>query len=118
MAKTKTNPSARPDAEDYEFEVPDLGGCCVCGKHGPSVRNIVMLDKRHPAPIPKSGCWGCFQCGLPSEGAVAVVCDRCLDAKRKLREACIGPPGDNVRIAIELLTVPFEHDISKHPEEA
>jgi len=96
---------------------PDLGSCCVCEVRGPQVRNVVMLNKRHPDPIPRFGCWGCFQCGLPCEGAVAVLCDDCVRHQRTVRFACSGPAGLDRRIPIERLTEPFLHDESKHPGE-
>lgn len=101
----------------------DLGPCCICGGSN-NARNIFMLPKRSPY---RHG-WGCFQCGLPAEGASAVVCNRCMDRFRdkvadKLRYFC-RPDGDGSyskgRAPIaELAAAPaFEHDMSKHPGEA
>lgn len=53
---------------------------------------------------------------LPMAGAVAVVCDDCLATDAPVKFACIGPAGDNARIAIEFLTIPFDHDMTKHDE--
>lgn len=89
----------------------DLGPCCVCGKSGPMVRNIIMIDKK--CPTPGKG-WGCLQCGLSSDGAVAVKCDDCLNSKAKW--ACKGYPGKDGRVPIEQLEGVHEHDMSKHPE--
>lgn len=94
-------------------DAPDLGPCCACEKIGPTVRNIVMLDKR--AVVAGHG-WGCVECGLPSNGASYVLCDACLEEKREPRDACRGYPGKDGRIAIDSLTVPFEHDLAKHGE--
>jgi len=91
-----------------------LGRCCHCEREGPTVRNIVMLPLRSPEP--GSGRWGCLECGLPIEGALAVVCDECLERGLKPKLACLGPPAANRRIPIEQLTERFEHDMSKHPE--
>lgn len=90
-----------------------LGKCCVCEKAGPSVRNIVMLNLRLP-PSHRSriGGWGCFQCGLPMEGATAVLCDQCLE--NYTRDPAAHPI--NARLAVGELTEKFEHDLSKHPE--
>ena len=55
----------------------DLGMCCACRLAGPTVRNIMMIPFR--APVPGKG-WGCLVCRLPSDGAVAVVCDACLES--------------------------------------
>jgi len=93
---------------------PTLGRCCHCEREGPSVRNILMLDVRSPEP--GIGCWACLQCGLPPEGALAVLCDECLERGLKPKLACLGALPANRRIPIEQLTLPFEHDMSKHPE--
>jgi hypothetical protein len=93
-----------------------LGRCCACEGEDETVRNIIMLDRRSPEP--GIGCWGCLQCGLPTAGAVAVVCDHCLETKAEILFACLGAPADNRRIPIgELPPEPFDHDMSKHPEE-
>ena len=100
---------------DDQFNL-DLGPCCHCEKTGPAVRNIMMLHRR--APVPGTG-WGCFQCGLSQDGAVAVLCDECLEASKPKRFVCVGQPGDGKRMPVEeLSTEPFDHDMSKHPEEA
>ena len=91
----------------------DLGSCCDCGTNS-GVRNIVMLSFRSPEP--GVGCWGCVVCGLPMEGAVAVLCDRCVASAGPLM-ACLGFPRENRRIPYSQLTQPFEHDLRKHPEE-
>jgi hypothetical protein len=97
---------------------PDLGPCCICEIEGPQVRNIIMLNQL--SPIPGKG-WGCFACGLPRNGAVAVVCDDCLDGfgdlvVSELRFACRGYPGKDGRVPIEELTGEFDHNVLKHPE--
>lgn len=102
--ETEEEPASEPD-------VPDLGPCCVCEKTGPDVCNILALHKL--APIPGRG-WGCFQCGLPQNGAVAVVCDGCLE--KDLRYACRGYPGQDGRVPIDQLQGDFRHDLARHPE--
>jgi hypothetical protein len=97
-------------------ETPDLGSCCCCGKTGPSVRNVMMLKVK--APVAGRG-WGCFVCGLPSDGAVAVLCDECLGDKPEgsqpdIKFACIGYPQENQRVPLDQLTEPFDHIISRH----
>lgn len=89
-----------------------LGPCCACGGRL-NVRNIVTLSRR--APTPGRG-WGCAQCGLPTDGAIAVVCDSCLEGQVPLKQVCDGHPGDGKRVPIESVTVPFLHDLSRHPE--
>lgn len=99
-----------------ENDIPKPGLCCICEVEDETVRNIIMLD--HRSPDPGIGCWGCFQCGLPTAGAVAVECDRCLESKAEILFACLGAPKANRRILIaELPPEPFDHDMSKHPDE-
>jgi len=92
-----------------------IGRCCVCEKGGPKVRNIVMLHQR--APVRGTG-WGCFVCGLPSDGAVAVICDDCLpgiQAGGSPKFVCVGYPYQNDRLPFaDLKTPAFDHDMSKH----
>ncbi|HEY1234768.1 MAG TPA: hypothetical protein VGH22_15425 [Candidatus Binatia bacterium] len=97
-----------------DIDETNLGSCCACGKTGKEVRTIIMLNKRGASP---GTGWGCFQCGLPLDGAVVVFCDDCFDAKAEPQFACVGYPKENVRIPIaNLPSEPFDHDASKHPE--
>lgn len=100
--------------EDIEF---DLGPCCVCEKEGEDVRNFIMMD--FEGPIPGKG-WGCLQCKLPPNGAVAVICDNCFDLYKEdpsiIKFVCNGSPKDG-RIPIDQLEKkPFDHDMRYHPE--
>lgn len=104
------------DDETHEWDggepdLPTLGACCACGQDGPTVRNIMMLDFR--APVAGTG-WGCIVCGLPSDGAIAVLCDACAERNAEIRDVCVGQPGDNVRTEIKTVQQPFGHDLSKH----
>ena len=89
---------------------PSLGSCCICQAET-GARTIVMLPVK--CVIPGHG-WGCFVCGLPMDGASAVVCDVCAAGlgagTQALRFACSGFPGTDGRVPIETLTVPHEHD--------
>lgn len=92
--------------------LPNLGACCVCGRSSSAVRNIVLLHQR--APIPGHG-WGCGICGLPADGAVAVVCDACLASGNPIRFVVVGYPYQNTRMPIhDLAFAPFDHDPRKH----
>lgn len=97
----------------YFVEI-DLGPCCACGATGPSVRNIVQLPFR--APVPGSG-WGCAKCELPTDGALAVVCDRCRVNHTPLKFAVRGLAADKGRIEIEQVTRRFDHKRSAHADE-
>lgn len=94
---------------------PKLGPCCMCeGTEG--VNNIIMLDRRGAEP---GRGWGCFVCGLPSDGAIAVICDGCLPRYQAdnttLKVACRGYAGEGGRVPIaELPEEPFHHHDAKH----
>lgn len=89
------------------------GPCCACGQDR-ETRNIVCLHLK--APSPGQG-WGCFQCQLPLDGAVAVLCDDCIEARAEIKFVCAGPAADPGRVSIDdLPDEPFEHDFSRHPE--
>ena len=96
---------------------PVLGACCMCETLGEPVRNMIMLDKR--AQVSGHG-WGCVVCGLPSDGANAVLCDPCFDRFRQdpsvLTIACRGYPATDGRVAIAELE-PFQHNEWLHREE-
>ncbi|NUM44830.1 MAG: hypothetical protein HUU38_08980 [Anaerolineales bacterium] len=97
----------------------DFGPCCACGQTKPDVRNIVSLHKRYPPSDRKTSGWGCFQCGLPIEGANAVVCDECLETGVPIRFVVLGylTDPDHPRIPLDQLpSEPFDHDYFKHPE--
>lgn len=87
-----------------------LGPCCACGGTE-GVRTIVALKQK--APVPGRG-WGCVVCDLPADGAVAVVCDACMEAKVEIKWACAGYPAEGKRVAVAELSGVHEHDLAKH----
>lgn len=102
---------------EIEGDDAGLGPCCIC--EVPGAGNIVMLSQR--AMVPGHG-WGCITCGLPPDGAVAVLCDRCTamwsEGHAELRFACRGWPGRDGRVPIgELPAGRFDHDEAKHAGE-
>jgi hypothetical protein len=101
-------------SEDYS---PSLGTCCGCG-NVLNVRTIVNVHKKSPTP---GRGWGCVVCGLPFDGAVAVLCDECADKAEKgkkniFKYACKGYPATDGRVPFESLKGDHDHDMSKHPE--
>lgn len=93
---------------------PNLGRCCNCETYE-NVRNLIMIEKK--APKPGTG-WGCLQCGLASDGAMAVLCDACAEIRPfPVKLACVNYPDRDERIPIESLFGEHKHDMSKHPEE-
>lgn len=94
-------------------DLPDLGPCCMCeGLAG--VSNIILLERRG---VVAGHGWGCIECGLPMDGASAVLCDPCFDRyladESVLTIACRGYPATDGRVAIAVLP-PFNHDAAKH----
>ena len=78
------------------------------------IRNIVTLElKAHTIP---GSTWGCVACDLPSEGACAILCDRCAQTSAHIRFAVDGYLADRKRIPIEELHGKHEHDLRRHPE--
>lgn len=106
----------RDDIEQRVAEaVTVLGPCCICERTH-EVVNVVMLAKK--APQPGVGCWGCYECGLPMEGAVAVLCQECFalhrDGKAQIKFACVGAPRLGMRVPIASLTEDFYHHRARH----
>lgn len=92
--------------------------CCKCERSDVPVRTIVQFQ--FEAPEGFQG-WGCVQCGAPSRGAVAVVCDGCADTMKsgeEVRFICGGKyMGDDVLVPLQgYERRPFGCDLSKHPE--
>ena len=93
----------------------EFGTCCVCEGEMETC-GLIQLDYK----VESESGWGCVQCGLPMEGAVAVVCDACftthgdeiVDQIKYLMngktERIPVPPVEN--------RVTHEHDLSLHPE--
>lgn len=102
----------RFDSHDDPFGSIDLGRCCHCGKED-QVVNILCLPLK--APVPGTG-WGCAVCGVPSNGAVTVLCNSCTRANNPPLFACFGSPSDGDRVSVKELAIPFEHDLDHHPE--
>ena len=99
---------------DQESDENDLGTCCICGKSGKTVRNIIVLD-RETAPENYGKGWGCLVCGLPMNGASAVLCDDCVPNRSKVDKMVIGWPKENRRrLLSEVPYVEFKHDELKH----
>jgi len=74
-----------------------------------------MLSLR--GSVPGTG-WGCFVCGLPSDGACYVACDRCIKNEVPPRFAVRGYAESGEREPIDTLSPErFKHDMSKHPGE-
>jgi len=94
-----------PDYKQVMIDHETLGPCCNCGSQE-HVHNIVMLPRL--APVPGKG-WGCAVCGLAMDGAVAVLCDRCVGDEPSA--VCVGYPSAGQRMPIaELPETVFDHN--------
>jgi len=93
-------------------ETPDLGPCCACGSTF-DVRNIMCMPFKSPEP---GYGWGCMQCGLPLDGAVAFICDTCLETNAEIKFIAVGPAAEHRRAPMPTDAEPFDHDESKHPK--
>lgn len=94
-----------------------IGQCCVCGQRA-VMRGFMMLALR--APTPGTG-WGCLQCGLPADGAIAALCRPCTRLATKneaqpVQFVCGAYPGEEARAPIEQCQTEFRHNMQLHPE--
>ncbi len=80
--------------------------CCACG--GKNGTQMVLIEKK--CKIPGHG-WGCFTCGLPPDGAVAIVCDECMKNKVPPKLAFRGYPDEGL-ILVDELKEEFKHDVN------
>jgi hypothetical protein len=107
------------DYDDAPTDVVSLGPCCIC-EGTEHVNHVLLLGRR--GPMPGRG-WGCIECGLDLDGAIAVICEACTagrdpdDVVAAVRFVCRGYPHTDGRVPIaELSDEVFEHDKSRHPE--
>lgn len=83
--------------------------CCACARQSKGPHYAYLLDRKRPVrtgePAPQSSLqgWGCFNCGLPPDGAVAIVCDQCHRAHRPVRFAISSARHGHGRILVEAL---------------
>ena len=93
----------------------ELGTCCGCGTTE-NVHSVIALNKRSPY----GGGWGCFQCGLPAEGAIAVMCDECIATEAPIREVVAGMVSQGQRVPYGAIDEweDFQHDLKLHSEAA
>lgn len=94
--------------------IPQIfGPCCACGENN-GAYNIILLDRK--APQPGTG-WGCIDCGLPQDGAIALVCDDCFAADHVIRYVIDGRLYSGRRVSLaDLPADAFAHDPDRHGE--
>ena len=87
-----------------QSDTPDLGPCCACGVRASTVHKTSCAcpgSGRRPA----------------SDGAVAVVCDGCLESGNQPKFVCSGRPGSKARYPVEALSSErHKHNMEYHPE--
>lgn len=84
--------------------------CCACEACG--ARNVMMLPRCGPTP---GKGWGCFLCDLPMDGAIAVLCDACLETNAEPKFVVVGFLASGERMPIDKLPEEvFEHDQHIH----
>lgn len=103
---------------DNGQDLHDFGTCCVCEEESKDVNNFIMLP--YQAPVLGTG-WGCFQCSMESNGAMAVVCSLCMiklnHFEVELKFIIDGYPKDKKRKSLEnYLKVPFVHNMELHDQ--
>jgi hypothetical protein len=95
----------------------EIGDCCHCLRNCLEVGTIVnLIFLKQRAPVAGTG-WGCQTCGIPEDGAMAVLCEECHKESKPILYACMGLVTDNNRVPIESLSKePFGHNLQSHPE--
>lgn len=93
----------------------EYGTCCVCESEMETC-GIIQLGYK----VESESGWGCYQCGLPMEGAIAIVCGDCVDKHAETIEDQIKylMDGKKGRFPVPPVEkrVTHEHDLSLHPE--
>lgn len=97
-----------------KIEVKVKGACCACQSEGPH-RNLVTV--KITAPEAGTG-WGCIICGLEPNGAIAVLCDDCVEAQAvSITHVSLGRVNTGNRISIQdYRHEDFDHDMAVHEE--
>lgn len=99
---------------DHDYRgrlLQNMGPCCACLQPGTQA-NVLALPYR--APVPGTG-WGCVVCELPADGAIAVLCDSCIE--KGADPVCIvhGFVMDGGRVGVDdVEKIPHEHDQEVH----
>jgi hypothetical protein len=94
--------------------LPGFGPCCCCEGDIPRQPRLMMLELEAPAGFKG---WGCLVCRLPLRGAIAVVCESCIQAQRLPQFIAAGSDlYDNQRQRLDdtFEQKPFAHDPHAH----
>lgn len=97
------------------MNMTEFGTCCVC-EGGLEDCGLVQLGYK----VESESGWGCLQCGLAMEGAMAIVCKGCYDKfgvqiEDQIKYVMDGKTG---RIPVPPVEnrIPHKHDLSLHPD--
>jgi hypothetical protein len=111
------NLSGPDDHPRFYFKRPPervTAPCCGC-RVDRKLTWLVHVSRL--APTPGTG-WGCDGCGLPNNGAVALICDPCraLGNAVVIRDVCTAVANRSGRTPIELVErTAFDHRWERHP---
>ena len=94
----------------------EYGTCCICSEDIIGISYIVELYFKAPAECQSS--WGCFKCGLPNEGAIAIICEKCADTDDVYEDIRFIMDGfeDRLPVPPKCERVHHDHDYARHPE--
>lgn len=93
---------------------PKLGTCCICEQRE-NVRHTLMLLQRSPIPGHGWSCNGCEE-DQPFSGALAVLCDKCLEDYQNGAPLKFMLNGTRGRILYSSVPYVPYHDERKHLE--
>jgi len=102
---------APPELDEVEL----TGPCCACRRVFVYLRHVVCMTFRAPEGALDKG-WGCVVCAIPSHGALAVVCDECMNAQRPILDVCADYVRNPARALVtdELRAIPWVHIQASH----
>ena len=91
--------------------------CCICEAETADVRNVILLD--YKVVCESETVWGCYGCGLPFEGAAAVVCDTCIEKYEDVEAEIKFLMDSHRRIPVPPVEerIPHKHNLSFHKED-
>lgn len=93
----------------------EFGTCCVCDGELEDC-GLVQLGYK----VESESGWGCLQCGLAMEGAIAIVCADCYDKygvhiEDHIKVLMDGKTG-RIPVPPVATRIPHKHDLSLHTE--
>ena len=95
----------------------EFGTCCVCEAEIYEIAYIVDLPYKLDQKTKSK--WGCFTCGLPIEGGIAIVCAICIESPTVETDIKFAMNGFDKRVPVppKDARVPHQHDLTQHADE-